>query len=749
VSKSRISVLEKELQNISQALKDANDEAVSSELAGAELKESIELRNKEEDRLTAENRRLLDERDSLLTQGRMQMEATENLEKCLQEIESKESSPRQEVSEYEALLETAQQEHEVSRKRLESVEEELQRSTGEVAGSKEAVEELKGINGIQTQENDRLTMQNRQLLEERESMQLQLRERIEEIETLEKRLNEMELKEALLLKDIEDYRAIILAAQDDHLQSKLFIKEKTKQNNLQKGDIDRLTMESRQLLEERESMQTQLRERIEEIETLHNTQKDADSQNKLDGRQVAEYKSLLESAEHDNEEFKKRIEEMEKDLEKIVYDLECANSEVEGSKKAVEEVSKTNGVQKEENGRLRIDLESQSDRLQSQSEQLSSSEERIALLTAEAEAWDEERKMLKEALEQQDGKVEALSKELSQICEDSQALETSLRDELESSKAEHTALKDKTLEETGGVGLLKKELEKAQTSIEGAQRTMAQLAEECESLRAKEQEQLQKIVSLENQIKDATPSETADHIDLSELLLEERARCEMAEKEVETSRDRIEQLEHSLKAQQGLASTYQKSIEFLEENIRHLEDTKIGVPGDDAQEVVLEEGSEPSCSVDEELQMSGEQTIEDHETQQGDTLEANKNAKESNSSTMVGGGPNAADGTHLNQEDYIKSIVARQKTSAGPNNKRGWAPRLSDVFNRVPGMNDNRINDPAGMDTLETQNAKLQSDLVKLQARYKDESYNNRKKLKELEEDNLAILKKYAALVEK
>ena len=147
--------------------------------------------------------------------------------------------------------------------------------------------------------------------------------------------------------------------------------------------------------------------------------------------------------------------------------------------------------------------------------------------------------------------------------------------------------------------------------------------------------------------------------------------------------------------------------------------------------------------------MSGKQTQEDHdhETQQGETVEANNVAKESNSSTVVGG-PHLADGTLLNQADHIKSIVARQKGSGVPNSKRGWAPRLSDVFSRAPGMNGDSIHDPARMDTLEARNVKLQSDLVKLQALYKDESYNTRKKLKELEEENLAILNKYAALAE-
>ena len=310
-------------------------------------------------------------------------------------------------------------------------------------------------------------------------------------------------------------------------------------------------------------------------------------------------------------------------------------------------------------------------------------------------------------------------------------------------------MKDKALEGTKGVVLLKGELEKAQISIEEAKKTMAQLAGECESLRAKEQEQLEKITSLENQIKDAMSSEPADD-DLSELLVDERARCELAEKAVETFRARIEQLEHSLKAQQEWASIYQKSIEFLEEKIRQLDATEIGVTGDDAQEAVLDERLRPSCSVDEELQMSGKQTLEehDHETQQDETVEANKHAKESNSLTVVGG-PRLADVTLLNQADHIKSIVARQKGSGVPNNKRGWAPRFSGVFSRAPGMNGDSAHDPARMDTLEAQNVKLQSDLVKLQAIYKDESYNTRKKLKELEAENLAILKKYAALAEK
>ena len=59
----------------------------------------------------------------------------------------------------------------------------------------------------------------------------------------------MEWKESLLRKDIEDYRTMIEAAQDDRLESKKVIKEKTKKNELQKEDIHRLTMESRQLLE--------------------------------------------------------------------------------------------------------------------------------------------------------------------------------------------------------------------------------------------------------------------------------------------------------------------------------------------------------------------------------------------------------------------------------------------------------------------------------------------------------------------
>jgi hypothetical protein len=196
-------------------------------------------------------------------------------------------------------------------------------------------------------------------------------------------------------------------------------------------------------------------------------------------------------------------------------------------------------------------------------------------------------------------------------------------------------------------------------------------------------------------------------------------------------------VEHSLKAQQEWASIYQKSIEFLEEKIIQLEDTQEAAP-------VLNERSEPSCWVDEELQMLfGKQTLEDHghETQQDNTVEANKYAMESNSSTVIGG-PRAADGIHLNQADYIKSIVTRQKGAGAPN-IRGWAPRLSGVFSRVPGMNGSSVHDPARTDsTLEAQNVKLQSDLVKLQAFYKDESYNNRKKLKELEEENLAILKK-------
>jgi hypothetical protein len=493
-------------------------------------------------------------------------------------------------------------------------------------------------------------------------------------------------------------------------------------------------LESRQLLEERELIQTQLRERIEEIETLHNSQKEVGSQESLDRQQVEEYKSLLEMAKDDNEEFSIRIEEMENDLEKIAHDLECANSEAEGSKLDFEELSKTNELEKEENDRLRGVLESQSGRLQNQSEQLSSSEVLIALLTVEAEVWDEERKMLKEALKEQDGIVETLSKELSQMrqdSQDSQAMETYLRVELESSKAENAAVLDvKALEETEDVELLKNELEKAQISIEEAQEIMAQLAEECESLRAKEQEQLEKITSLENQIKDATSSETADD-DLSELQVEERARRELAEKEVETSRDRIEKLKHSLKAQQELATIYKMSIEILEEKIYNHDGTKIGVTGDDAQAADLEARSEPSCSVDEELQISGKHTLQDHD-HETETEDSNKNAKERNSYTVVGG-PCAAEGTHLNQADYIKSVVARQKGSGVLNNKRGWAPRLSDVFSRGPGMNGDSIHNPSRTDALEAQNTKLQSDLVKLQALYKDDLYNARKKLKEPE----------------
>ena len=743
ISKSRISVLEKEFQNISQALNSsANDEALSSELTKEELNEPIEFTKQGEDPLIVEKRLLLDERESLLTRSRLQKEETEILEKCLKEMESKESSARNEVGEYKALLKTTQHEHEVSRSMLESMEKKLQRSDGEVTGSREAGEELKEMNEIQTQENHRLTMESRRLLKERESMQIQLRERIEEVGAQENRLNEMESKEYLLRKEIEDCRTIIEAAQHDYLESKKLSEELTKKNELRKNNIDRLAMESRQLLEERELIQTQLRERIEEIETLHNTQKEAASQESLDRHEVEEYRSSLEIAKDDNENFMKRIEEMEKKMEKITHDFECANSEAEGLKEDIEEQRKTNELQKEENDQLRNGLESQSGLLQSQSEL-------IALLRAEAEVWDEERKTLKGALKQQNGKFETLSKELSQIGQDSKAIETSLRVELESSKAEQTAiLKDKALEETQAVELLRNELEKAQTSNEEAQNTMAQFAEECESLRAKEQEQLEKITSLESQIKDATSSDTAHNNTPPEGL--EMARCELAEKEVEISRDRIELLEHSLKAQQEGASVYMESIEFLEGKICQLEDTKIGVTSADAQEAVLEERSEPSCSVDEELQMSGKQTPEDHdhEMQQDETVEANKNAKESNSSTMAGG-PSAADGIHLNQADYIKSIVARQKVSGVPNNKRGWAPRLSDVFSRAPGMNGDSIHDPARMDTLETRNIKLQSDLVKLQALYKSESYNTRKKLKELEEENLAILDKYAALVEK
>jgi hypothetical protein len=676
-------------------------------------------------KMTVENHRLLKERDTYQTQSRLQKEEIETMDDL-------ESFLRREVEEYKNMLDAAEKGREIAEKRVI-----------ETTGKREELSAKP--NEFQKREIDRLTMENRQLLEERESLETPSRlMHKEEVDAFEKHQMETDSKVTLLHKEAAYYKALFQTSQDDRGVSKSRISELEKElQNISKLAADEeqlrnqeedhlLTTENRRLLDERESLLTQGRLHEEETESLEKCLKEMESNESSLRKELDEYKVLLETAQHEHKVSRKRLDSMEEELQR------STDEQVAGSKEAVEELKEINEIQTQKNNRLAMENRQLLKEHESMQIQL---RERIEEIETQENSLNE-LESTKEALKQQEGNVEALSKELSQIRQDSQANETSLRVELESSKAEHTVLKDTALEETKGVELLKHKLEEAQTSIEEAHKTMAQLAEECELLRAKEQEQLEKITSLENQSKEnATSSGTTDGVDLSELLIGERARCELAEKKVETYKDRIEQLEHSLKAQQGWASTYEKSIEFLEDRILQLGDTKIGG--------VLKERSaaEPSFSVDEELQtMSGKQTLEDydHETQQ------EHNAKESNSST---GGPRAADGIHLNQADYIKSIVARQKSAGAPNNKRGWAhhPRLSNVFSRVPGVNGDSTHDSAAvMDTttLEAQNVKLQSDLVKMQALHKDESYNNRKKLKELEEENLDILKKYSALAE-